>query len=397
MDSRVSLTLIILVGTVGIFISMDPFKLSPLAAVPGFAAKAIVPPLPRPGTVPFPRDRQKKLQQASRVRFLPNVMGPESLAFDSAGLGPYTGIADGRIVRWDGPSVGWTTFATLYSEGTEICKPQNPPVANLSNEHICGRPLGIHFMQHTGELYIADAYHGLRVVGPNGGVAKLIVGEAEGVPFHFVNDVEISSDGLVYFSESSANYRRRQFFLAALSGDDSGRIVSYNPLNNEVKVLYKGIQFPNGLALSKDESFLVVSETTTCRLSRYWLKGEKAGTLETFAQLPGPPDNVRANQAGEFWVALHCRQTLPVWMIFSRPWTRNAVMKLPIPMKHIYSFFRGGKPQAIIARYDSHGDVLETLEDPTGEVLQLISEVEERDGELWLGSVLMPYVAVYTR
>ena len=72
-------------------------------------------------------------------------------------------------------------------------------------------------------------------------------------------------------------------------------------------------------------------------------------------------------------------------------------MKLPVPMKYIYPFFRGGKPHAIIARYDSQGKVLEVLEDPTGEVVQLVSEVEERDGELWLGSVLMPYVAVYSR
>ena len=92
---------------------------------------------------------------------------------------------------------------------SESCIPQFPPVANLSVEHICGRPLGIHFMKQTGELYIADAYHGLCVVGPNGGEAKLVAGEADGVRFGFTNDVEISSDGLVYFSDSSINYQRR--------------------------------------------------------------------------------------------------------------------------------------------------------------------------------------------
>jgi sugar lactone lactonase YvrE len=52
-----------------------------------------------------------------------------------------------------------------------------------------------------------------------------------------------------------------------LSGDDTGRIVSYDPSTKEVRVLQKGIQFPNGLALTKDESFLVVAQTTTCRLT----------------------------------------------------------------------------------------------------------------------------------
>lgn len=397
MAALLSVSLVSLVAALAVFIALDPLKLSPIAELPNFVAKPVVPPLPRPGSLAFPRDHHNKLQQVSQVRFLHHVMGPESLAFDSAGAGPYTGIADGRIMRWDGPLLGWTPFATLYPNGTESCKPQSPPASNLPNEHICGRPLGIHFMQHTGELYIADAYHGLCVVGPDGGEAKLVVGEAEGVPLRFTNDVEISSDGVVYFTDSSVNYRRRQFLLAAISGDDSGRLLSYNPSTKEVKVLYKGMQFPNGLAISKDGSFLAIAETTTCRLSRFWLKGEKAGTLETFVQLPGPPDNVRVNEAGEFWVAIHCRQTLSVWTFFSYPWMRHAVMRLPIPIKYLYPFFLGGKPHAMIVRYDSDGEVLEVLEDKTGKTIKLVSEVEERDGELWLGSVLMPYVAVYSR
>ena len=36
----------------------------------------------------------------------------------------------------------------------------------------CGRPLGLKFNEATCDLYIADAYFGLLVVGHNGGVAK---------------------------------------------------------------------------------------------------------------------------------------------------------------------------------------------------------------------------------
>jgi hypothetical protein len=39
------------------------------------------------------------------------VSGPESLAFDSRGGGPYTGVSDGRILRWRGRRLGWTVFA----------------------------------------------------------------------------------------------------------------------------------------------------------------------------------------------------------------------------------------------------------------------------------------------
>ena len=50
-------------------------------------------------------------------------------------------------------------------------------------EHICGRPLGLCFSKHTGELYVADAYKGLVVVGPNGGTATGVTSQVEVNPW----------------------------------------------------------------------------------------------------------------------------------------------------------------------------------------------------------------------
>eukprot|EP00249_Psilotum_nudum_P011005 c22907_g1_i1 orf=153-1334(+) len=383
-----------LIAVLAAVVALDPFRLSPIADLPHFTAKPVR--LSSLGDTNFPRDNDNKLQR-SEIRYVNEIMGPESLSFDPQGRGPYTGVADGRIMRWDGPQKGFTEFATIYRKGSEYCKPQSPPAMNLTYEHICGRPLGLRFREDTGELYIADAYFGLLVVGPEGGEAKSVVSEAEGVPFNFTNDVAIDADGTVYFTDSSANYQRRRFLMAALSGDDSGRLLSYNPLTEETKVLYRGLQFPNGLAISKDASFLVLSETTTSRLLRFWIKGEKAGTLETFVNLPGFPDNVRVNEKGEFWVAIHCRRTYLVGALFAYPWARKLFLKLPIPHNYLYLIFLGGTPHAMALRYDAEGKLLEVLEDQTGKTVKLISEIEERDGQLWMGSVLMPYIAVYTK
>ena len=38
--------------------------------------------------------------------------GPESLAFDRHGDGPYTGVSDGRIIKWDRNQSRWINFAT---------------------------------------------------------------------------------------------------------------------------------------------------------------------------------------------------------------------------------------------------------------------------------------------
>jgi hypothetical protein len=42
---------------------------------------------------------------------LPIVLGPESIAFDPTGHGPYTGVSNGRILKWQGESLGWSDFA----------------------------------------------------------------------------------------------------------------------------------------------------------------------------------------------------------------------------------------------------------------------------------------------
>lgn len=42
---------------------------------------------------------------------LPGVIGPESIAFDCHRKGPYVGVSDGRILRWQGARLGWRPFA----------------------------------------------------------------------------------------------------------------------------------------------------------------------------------------------------------------------------------------------------------------------------------------------
>lgn len=80
----------------------------------------------------------------------------------------------------------------------------------LELEHVCGRPLGLRFDKKTGDLYIADAYFGLHVVGPAGGLATKLVTEFEGKPLRFTNDLDIDEEGdVIYFTDSSTVFQRR--------------------------------------------------------------------------------------------------------------------------------------------------------------------------------------------
>lgn len=373
-----------------VYCGLDPFKHSAISEFPDFESFKVE--MPAWSEIPVEKDPQNLLQK-SEIKFLNQIQGPESIAFDPQGRGPYTGIADGRVVFWDGEK--WNDFAYTSANRSSLCDPKPSPVSYLKNEHICGRPLGLRFDKRTGDLYIADAYFGLMRVGPEGGLAESLTTEAEGVPLGFANDLDVDDEGNVYFTDSSTKYQRRNFMQLVFSAEDSGRVLKYNPRTKETTVLIRNLQFPNGLSLSKDGSFFIFCEGSKGRLRKYWLKGEKAGTSEVIAILPGYPDNVRANERNEFWVAIHCRRTIYSYINAMYPQLRHFLLKLPVSAKLQYLIHIGGRLHAAVVKYSPEGKLLQILEDRQGKVIRAISEVEEREGKLWMGSVLMSFISVY--
>lgn len=183
--------------------------------------------------------------------------------------------------------------------------------------------------------------------------------------------------------------------LVLIHGDKTGRLMKYDKSTKEVTVLLRGLAFPNGVALSKDGSFLLIAETTSCKILRLWLHGPKAGQVDTFAVMPGFPDNVRRTSEGHFWVALHAKGSPFAKWISSNPWAGKALLKLGFNFKQLHSSFAGWKPHAAAVKLSDKGEILEVLEDCEGKTLKFISEVEEKDGKLWIASVLMPFIGIY--
>lgn len=97
---------VIFVVLVAVYCGTDPFKHSPISGFPDFETYRLE--LPDWSKVPTDRDAENLLQK-SEIKFLNQVQGPESIAFDPLGRGPYTGVADGRVLFWDGHS--WNDFA----------------------------------------------------------------------------------------------------------------------------------------------------------------------------------------------------------------------------------------------------------------------------------------------
>ncbi|KAL5727554.1 hypothetical protein ACHQM5_000738 [Ranunculus cassubicifolius] len=290
------------------------------------------------------------------------VVGPESFAFDCYGDGPYTGVADGRIFKYT-PGGSWSEFGfTTPYRLRRLCDGSMDP----NREFICGRPLGLKFDQLTCDLIVADAYHGLVKIPSTGGHATTLASSAEGVPFKFLNSLAVDSDNqIVYFTESSTNFQRKDFLKVYNSGDRTGRLMSYNLITKQVTVFLRQIKYANGIALSKDKDYLLVSEIGNKQILRYWLQGPKANTAEVFTKLRDAPDNINLNDDGSYWVALNN----------GRP-------------EGVHTF----RNEVIGVKINRDGNIVQPLQGDG--LIQSVSEVKEYDGNLLIGTIGMPYIGI---
>lgn len=283
------------------------------------------------------------------------VYGPEDVAVDAEGR-VYGGTQDGKIVR------------VLADGSVEVFVETG------------GRPLGLHF-DAAGNLIVADAYRGLLSISPGGEIAVLTT-SADGVPFGFTDDLDIATDGTIYFSDASDKFSQSEYMLDLLEMRPHGRLLAYYPAGGETRVLLDGLYFANGVALSSDESFVLVNETWAYRIRRFWLSGDKAGSNDIFvAELPGFPDGISGNRTGLFWVALPTTRLAAVDSMHPHPWMKRLSSRLPDWLKP------KPVPYGLVLELDENGTVLASYHDPDGAHLQEITSVQEHQGSIYLGTL----------
>src|ERR1044071_2979761 len=204
---------------------------------------------------------------------------PEDVAIDTEGR-IYAGFEDGRIM-------------VLQPDGTQ------PRV--FAETH--GRPLGLIF-DRQGNLIVADAIKGLLSVNKAGEV-KVLADEADGEKFGCLNDLDVGADGTIYFTEASNKFPMSQFTNELLEHQPNGRLLALDTQTQKPRTLLRDLYFANGVAVSPDQSFVLVVETGKYQVRRLWLKGPQMGHDEVFIDnLPGFPDGISSNGKGKFWLAL---------------------------------------------------------------------------------------------
>ncbi|XP_031676690.1 adipocyte plasma membrane-associated protein [Oncorhynchus kisutch] len=329
-----------------------------------------------------------RLQNGRRL-FTGQLHGPESFTADQEG-NVYTGTVDGKLWRIHQETL---TLITHMGQDLQECG------SRTDYEPVCGRPHGVR-LDSGGQLIVADSYFGLFSVDPQTGHKTLLLDSktgADGVPFAFLNGLEISSQtGIIYFTDSSSRWGRRHVKLEVIETNALGRLLTFDPVSGRVGVLLDGLYMPNGIALSPDESFLLLAETSIGCILRYWLKGPKAGTKEVIMNnMPGYPDNIRLSDRGTFLVGLtttRFRKLMPPFLDLIGPYpaVKRFLAKV-VPL----SWYNMLLPRyGLVLELDGEGEVLGSLHDPTGSLTWAVSDVFSHQGRLYLGSTDLPFLPV---
>ncbi len=348
---RIVATFAILVAIVAAYLLLWPAPIDALPYTPS-------PRQPLAGPL-APNDRLASAEYVATGK----VHGPEDVELDAEGH-IFTGTVDGEVVRIDPDG----TVATIVNTG--------------------GRPVGID-TDGDGNLIVADAVKGLLSISQDCKITPLVPAGGD-VRLGFTDDVTVAGDGMIYFSDASDKFGHDQFLHDMLEARPHGRLLRYDPATKETKVLLDGLYFANGVALSQQEDFLLVNETYRFRITRYWLKGDRAGKSEVFVDnLPGFPDNITSNGRGTFWLAIFTVRNDDADWLSPRPFVKEMLSKLP------QFLWPQPQPYAFVIKLDEQGNIVDSFQDPTGKRLFAVTSAVEHDGALYLGSLINDRIGKY--
>ncbi|ORW26332.1 strictosidine synthase [Mycolicibacter nonchromogenicus] len=279
----------------------------------------------------------------------------------------WTGVEDGRIIAVD-PAGGAARVVTNTG----------------------GRPLGLAFTRDH-RLLICDSHRGLLRYDPQTEQLETLVGEVNGRPLTFCSNAVESSDGTIYFTESTSRFHYEHYKGSVIEARGSGSLMQRSP-DGTVSVLATGLHFANGVTLTADESAVVFAESTGRRLSKYWLTGSRHGSITALVEeLPGHPDNISTGADGRIWVAMVSdRNALSDWLSPRAPILRRMMWRL-LP----YRWLPDPTPVVWVVGFDADdGRVLAQYRTEHPD-FGLATGVVEADGRLWMGRIAGPGLAYF--
>jgi hypothetical protein len=218
-------------------------------------------------------------------------------------------------------------------------------------------------------------------------------------PLIVCDNLEVSEDGQrIYFSEP--------FDYSGASVDDAldeaialapnGRLWRYDVEMRTTRLIAEGFHFINGVLYDlhpgqpREESVLV-TQTSLFRLTRFYLRGPKAGRNEVVLDgIIGLDDGMDRDATGRIWLALFSNRTALLTWVHEHAWIKPLLMRVParllmaLPQKTgVLVVSPDGRTPLYSALYD--GDALASVASavPSSVGIYLANEAlgPERQGE----------------
>ncbi len=283
----------------------------------------------------------------------------------------YTGVIGGKLLRFNADLSGVEAFANTG-----------------------GRVLGLAF-DTTGRLLVADAQKGLLAINPDGTYQTLIDGTGGPGSVGFINSLVVASNGNVYVSVATTRFPPARFgqnsvLFDLLEHGNTGQVLEYDPTTGARRVVARGFHFSNGVELSQDEQFLFVAETAGYRIWKIAVKADQIDIDHSpqatvlLDNLPGYPDNITRGLDGRIWFGMPQMRTSGMDALAAHPALRKLLVRLP------KSFWPLPKQFGHVAAFNEQGDILVSLQDPSGKLHGGATGATETRDRLYIQSQLAP-------
>eukprot|EP00585_Thalassiosira_rotula_P018078 CAMPEP_0196194836 /NCGR_PEP_ID=MMETSP0912-20130531/155_1 /TAXON_ID=49265 /ORGANISM="Thalassiosira rotula, Strain GSO102" /LENGTH=436 /DNA_ID=CAMNT_0041467181 /DNA_START=1 /DNA_END=1311 /DNA_ORIENTATION=- len=330
----------------------------------------------------------------------PLLVAPETILFDDKGVM--------YIMNENAKLISLTEFQPKEGgdDDESILTAKAMEVADLG----MGRPLGGKFDKDGKCLYYADVLLGLARIcnlslnKPNNNVellaSRIKLEDGSWSPINYADDVDIGpKTGHVYFSDASdistdkdvtgkwdAMYGSK---LEGIRGKRTGRLLRYRPDTGEVDLLAMNASFANGVAVDKDETYVLYTSTFDVTVMKYHLSGEMEGRSERLLDgFTGFLDGVDCSfQRGLCYVAIPSTLSPVARTMFAAPsWVRSLSMMMP------RNWTPDAEPYGAVAEIypgdeNMPARILRTMQDPDGRDVSFVTGVTEHGGKLYLGSL----------
>jgi hypothetical protein len=287
-----------------------------------------------------------------------------------------------------------------------------------------GRPLSGKFHQ-DGCLYFVDVIMGLARICLDGIMnseriphvellaSRVQLDDGSYSPINYADDVDVGpKTGHIYFTDASNARSDRDvrtgiydiMYGSKVEGirmNLSGRLLRYKPETGEVDVLITDLAFANGVAVDKDETYVLCVSTFDRAVFKYHLDGEKAGQVERLLdQFPGVLDGIDCSfQTGKCYVAIPSTVSAPLVALMKLPpflskLVRTLLLMLPRNATPAAEPF-GGFAEIDPGASNSPASIIRVFQDPDGRDIDFITGVTEFGGKVYLGSLHGNFIGVY--